>query len=66
MTDGVNPSDDDEERGLAASGNTCINLPTGGVDLRDASSVECGSKRDHGEAGMGRQLGDQVEVSPAP
>tara|TARA_Y100000766_G_C18872339_1_gene588987 strand:- start:274 stop:549 length:276 start_codon:yes stop_codon:yes gene_type:complete len=53
MTDGVTPSDDHEKRRLAAFSNTFVNLPAGGVDLLDATFVECSSKRDHSEASMG-------------
>ena len=37
MTDGVNPSDDHEERGLAEAGNTNFDLSAGGVDLHGAA-----------------------------
>lgn len=40
-------------------------LPAGSIDFHAASAVECSSDRNHGEAGMGRQLGDQIEVTRA-
>ena len=63
MTDGHTPSDDHAQRGLASTGHPRINLPSGRVDLLDASSVECRSNRDHGEAGLGRHLEHEHEVS---
>ena len=65
MTDGHTPSDDNEKRRLDPTGNACVDLPVGSVDLHHASAVECSAKRNHSEAGMGRQLGDQVGVTPA-
>ena len=63
MTDGHTPSDDHEERRLDPTCDACVDLPVGGVDLLDASSVECRSNGDHGEASLGRHLGHEYEVS---
>ncbi len=63
MTDGHTPSDDHEKRRLDPTGDACIDLPIGAVDLLDASPVECRSNRDHGEASLGRHLGREHEVS---
>jgi hypothetical protein len=63
MTNGYTPSDDHEKRRLAASGDACIDLPSGAVDFLDASAVECRSNGDHGEAILGRHLGHQHGVS---
>ena len=63
MTDGHTPSDDHEERRLDPTCDACVDLPVGGVDLLDASPVECRSNRDHGEASLGRHLGREHEVS---
>jgi len=53
---GHTPSDDHEERRLDPTCDAC-------VDLLDASSVECRSNGDHGEASLGRHLGHEYEVS---
>jgi len=63
MTDGHTPSDDHEKRRLDPTGDACVDLHAGTVDLLDASSVECSSNRDHGEASLGRHLGREHEVS---
>ena len=63
MTDGHTPSDEHEKRGLDPTGDACVDLPVGAVDLLDASPVECRSSRDHGEASLGRHLGCEHEVS---
>ena len=63
MTDGHTPSDDHEERRLDPTCDACVDLPVGGVDLLDASSVECRSNGDHGEASLGRHLGREHELS---
>jgi len=52
MTNAVAPFDDHAERRLATSGNTCIDLPFGCVDLLHAIAVECGAKRNHGQASL--------------
>ena len=65
MTGGFTTADRNERGRLAASGNACIDLPAGSVDYHHAAAVECSAKRNHCEAGVGRQLGDQVEVTPA-
>ena len=63
MTDGHTPSDDHEKRRLDPTGDACVDLPVGAIDLLDASPVECRSNRDHGEASLGRHLGREHEVS---
>ena len=63
MTDGHIPSDEHEKRGLDPTGDACVDLPVGAVDLLDASPVECRSNGDHGEASLGRHLGREHEVS---
>ena len=63
MTDGHTPSDDHEKRRLDPTGDACVDLPVGAVDLLDASPVECRSKGDHGEASLGRQLGYELRLS---
>ena len=65
MTGGFTTADRNDQGRLAASGNTWIDLPTGSVDFHHAAAVECSTKRNHGETGMGRQLGNQDEVTPA-
>ena len=63
MTDGHTPSDDHEKRRLDPTGDACVDLPVGAVDLLDASPVECRSNGDHGEASLGRQLGYELRLS---
>ena len=63
MTDRHTPSDDHEKRRLDPTGDACVDLPVGAVDLLDASPVECRSNGDHGEASLGRHLGREHEVS---
>ncbi|NOL47259.1 hypothetical protein SynMITS9220_01136 [Synechococcus sp. MIT S9220] len=63
MTDGHTPSDEHEKRGLDPTGDACVDLPVGAVDLLDASPVECRSNGDHGEASLGRQLGYELRLS---
>ena len=65
MTGGFTTADRNDQGRLAASGNACIDLSVGSVDFHHAAAVECSAKRNHGETGMGRQLGDQVEVTQA-
>ena len=64
MTGGWMPSDRNDKERLVASGNACVDLPAGSIDLHHASAVQCSAERNHCEAGMGRYLGDQVEVTP--
>ena len=63
MTDVHTPSDDNEKRRLDPTGNACVDLPSGSVDLLNASSVQCSSNGDRGEASLGRHLGREHEVS---
>ena len=65
MTGGFTTADRNDQGRLAASGHACIDLPAGSVDFHHAAAVECSAERNHCEAGVGRQLGDQVEVTPA-
>ena len=65
MTSGFTTANCNEKGRLAASGNACIALSPGSVDSHHVAAVECSAKRNHGEASMGRQLGDQDEVTSA-
>ena len=65
MTGELISSDRNDKGRLVASGNACFGLPVGSVDLHHASAVQCSAKRNHSEAGMGRQLGDQVGITTA-
>ena len=65
MKDGFTPSACNDEGRLAAPGDASVHLSAGNIDFHAASAVECSSDRNHGEAGMGRQLGDQIEVTRA-
>ena len=65
MTGGFTTADRNDQGRLAASGHACIDLSAGGVDFHNAAAVECSAERNHCETGMGRQLGDQIEVTRA-